>query len=193
MAANHVMHMPVFDKEENFMGIISLKDLIDKSKSSKISELSSFFRDFSISENEPIYTLIREVIQNKTTVMPVVSDLGTYSFVSINSVLSLIGTMGAVNLPGGMLVLEMPFINYSLSEIARLAESNNAIIMNIFTALSENGYMVEVYLKFNIIDLTHLIATYERFDYKVKSYFHHSEITDIYKDRYDQLMHFLNI
>ena len=42
-------------------------------------------------------------------------------------------------------------------------------------------------------DIRHIIATFERFEYEVKAYFEETDLGEIYKDRFDSLMNYLNI
>ena len=73
--------------------------------------------------------------------------------------------------PGSILVLEIDKRNYSLSEIARIVESENKVILS--SLLSSNGEsdQLEITLKLNSAQIQNLIATFERFGYHIKATF----------------------
>ncbi|MCB0796673.1 MAG: hypothetical protein KDB85_03540, partial [Chitinophagales bacterium] len=50
-----------------------------------------------------------------------------------------------------------------------------------------------VTIKVDKTDIRHIIATFERFEYEVKAYFEETDLGEIYKDRFDSLMNYLNI
>lgn len=195
MADYMVLHLPVLDEEKQLLGIIDYQNLFDAPKNATIKTFQNKIVALEINEDQPIYKVLSIINTYKLTILPVISEnLETdYKTISIFDVIKFISKSTALEHNGGLIVLEMPITNYSLSEIARLAESNNATILSVFTSSPSNYQLIDVYIKLNIIDLTHVIATYERFGYEIKAVFHESEITDIYKDRYDQLMNYLNI
>ena len=105
-----------------------------------------------------------------------------------------IGEMAAVKLPGGMIVLEMNANDYSLAQIARIVEDNNAKILSSYITSSVDSMKMEVTLKINRVDLTSIIQTFLRFDYTIKaSYQSNDRNEDVLRNNYDQFMMYLNI
>lgn len=192
MADNLISHLPVV-KNEKLIGILSIQDIIDLPKSTKISSITDKLTTFGVQAEDSFYALVHQLIINKSTIIPIFLNEKEFGIATMNDVFAYLGSISSVDLPGGIIVLETSMVNYSLSEIAHLAETNNATILSVFTSFKEFSQIIDIYIKFNLTDLTHVIATYERFDYVVKAHFHLSDISDIYKDRYDHLMHFLNI
>jgi predicted transcriptional regulator len=95
---------------------------------------------------------------------------------------------------GAVLVLSMFMTDYSLSEIARIVESENAKILSSFISndpLDESK--IKLTLKLDKTELRHIKATLERFGYRIID--HYQEETAISEDqeRIDNLMRFLNI
>ena len=53
---------------------------------------------------------------------------------------------------------------------------------------------MNVTLKINVIDLSAIIQTFVRYDFNIKAvYMDESMIQNVYDDRFDQLMKFMNI
>jgi CBS domain-containing protein len=95
---------------------------------------------------------------------------------------------------GGVIILEMNINNYSLSEICRIVESNEIKILSSFIDRKPGTNVLDVILKLDNDDLSTLIQSFMRYDYNVKAvYLDQSELGDLYKDRFDQFMKYMNI
>lgn len=93
-----------------------------------------------------------------------------------------------------LIILEIPLKDYFLTEISRIVESNNAhvIALSVFPVISESELLVS--LKLDISDLTSVLRSFERFNYKVVYYYmKEGEITDSQKERLDELMYYLEM
>jgi len=92
------------------------------------------------------------------------------------------------------LVLSVKVHDYSLAEIARLVESNEAKIL---TSYIENDELDPIYLRvvlrINQTDLTRVIATLERFGYVISNSFHQATSPTVDQERFDALMRYLGV
>ena len=95
--------------------------------------------------------------------------------------------------PGGIIVLEMTVTNYSLTEIARIVETNNSRILSVFTSTKKDNSQMEVTVKVNTPNVQAIIQALQRFNYVVKDSYQEPEFYDDLKDRYDSLMNYLNV
>jgi len=83
--------------------------------------------------------------------------------------------------------------NYSLAEIARITEVNNAKILYLHVnPLADAENNIQVSLKYNITDLKYIIATFERFNYQVIFSSQQTDEDDASSKRYDWLIKYLN-
>ena len=95
---------------------------------------------------------------------------------------------------GGVIILEMNIHDYSLAEISKIVESNGVKILSCFLDRKPGTTNLDVILKLDQEDLSPLIQAFMRYDYNVKAvYLDHSMVNDLYKDRFDQFMKFMNI
>ena len=105
-----------------------------------------------------------------------------------------IGNMATMKLPGGIIVLEMNPNDYSLAQIARIVEDNDAKIMSCHVTPSVDAMKMEVTLKINKVDLTSILRTFLRFDYHIKaSYQSNDRNENVLRKNYDQFMMYLNV
>jgi len=134
------------------------------------------------------------VVDFNLTVIPVLNDEGDYmGLITIEDLLRKLADTGSITQPGGVLVLEMAPRDYSLSEISRLIELENAMILSSFISSPYGTNNLELTLKLNKEDLKHIVATLERFGYDVTSSFYESEFIDTLNDRYEGLMRYLDV
>jgi hypothetical protein len=91
------------------------------------------------------------------------------------------------------LVLEVKQMYYSPSEIARIIENNNCVILGLFTKENIETGMLEITIKINKTEAPSLIATFENFNYTILNVYNCKEYTDDLQDRYDMLMNYLNV
>jgi hypothetical protein len=102
--------------------------------------------------------------------------------------------LNTTNLPGGVIVLELNTNDYSLAQIARIVEDNDAKILSSHVASVANSFKIEVTLKINQTDLTSILQSFQRFDYTIKASFQGSNRQeDVLRKNYDQFMLYLNV
>ena len=93
-----------------------------------------------------------------------------------------------------LIILEIPLKDYTLTEVARIVESNNVRIMALNTMPVSGGEFLWVSLKLDTDDVTVLLRSFERFNYDVVYYFmKEGEVTDKQKERLDELMYYLEM
>ena len=102
--------------------------------------------------------------------------------------------MTAMKLPGGVIVLELNVHDYSMTQIARIVEDNNAKIWYSNVSFPSDSAKMEVTLKINQTDLTSIIRSFHRYGYSIKSsYQGYNGNEDILRNHYDQFMLYLNV
>ena len=78
-----------------------------------------------------------------------------------------------------MVILELPFADYSLADIARIVENNNARVMNLFVLPVGEGNTLLISIKLDVSDITPVLMSFERFNYPIVYYkMRKGEITD---------------
>jgi hypothetical protein len=93
----------------------------------------------------------------------------------------------------GVIVLEMSPKSYSLAEIARLVELEDARILGSYVTPNAQQETIDVTLKINQQELSRILSSFSRHGYFVKEHYQQSEFIDDLKSRYDSLMNYLGI
>lgn len=194
MADFHLQHLPVIE-DGRFLGIISEDDIFEYDKTdAPVSEHSYSNKNSFVNEYEHIYEIVKMAVTHQLTVVPVVDDNEVYlGVITLDTLLAYFAQATSITEPGSILVLEVSERNYSLAEIARLAEYEQTTILSSNVTSHPNSISMEITLKFNTREVGGLVATYERFNYTVKASFQEAGYMEDYQERYDSLMNYLNI
>jgi acetoin utilization protein AcuB len=195
MSDFHVRHLPVVGDNKQLLGILSEDEVLnmedpDLDLAANEAELTQQFAY----ENQHLYDVMKLIVDNNLTVVPVLNiDHEYLGIITMENLIKHVADSGAIAQPGGILVLEILPRDYSLAEIARLVESEKALILSSFISSPYGKEQLEVTLKLNKQDLKHVIATLERFNYTVKASFHATDTLDTLKEHYDLLMKYINM
>ncbi len=94
---------------------------------------------------------------------------------------------------GSFLIIEVPVIQYSLAEISRICESNDAKIVHLMVEhKGANTNLLHVSVQLNKIYLNHVIASLDRFGYSVIHTNSPLDPNQNMDDRYNWLLKYLS-
>lgn len=189
----YVKHLPIVNNEE-LLGLVSEEDILDNDVSEPVGSYKLSLPHFKVQSADHLYEVMRLVAEYRLTVVPVTDEKGRYlGMISQEDLLNYFAAAGSFAEPGSIIVLEMHRRDYSLAEIARIAESENANILSSFISSGLDTSLIDVTLKVNSQQIHNLLATFDRFGYQIKASFNEGDISDTLKERYDSLMMYLNV
>lgn len=140
-----------------------------------------------------VLDVLKLLSENDITVAPVVDDQNNYlGSITAADLLDHLAEMLGVHRDGGIIVLEVSERDHSIQQIARIIEENNAKILSLSVITSTEGKL-EMHIKVDSPDLNPILQSLERFNYTVLSKFQSSQYDNELKDRYDELMRYLNM
>ncbi len=191
-----VNQLPVVNNEE-LLGLITENDLLEISdEENPIGNVRlSLPEKTHVYEDAHIYDVIRVANMFHLDVLPVlkIRDNTFLGVITKDDIIESMARMLNVLEPGGIIILEVHQNSYHLSEIARLFESNDAKVLSLTVLSAPNPNRLHVSVKLNIREMSRVISTFERFDYTIHSVIFDSEQLDDYKERYENLIRFLNL
>lgn len=194
MEVFRISHLPIVNNEE-FLGLISDADIYDLNNPNEAigNHRLSLLRP-SVRYDQHIYEVMEIAARLKLTVIPVLDHQNKFlGVVRITDLLHYFSKLSAIEKPGGIIVLEIAQSDYSMTEISQIVESNDAKILSMYVKNLPDSTKLEVTLKLNITDLTSLIQTFNRYEYDIKaSFMEYDEQDDLYNERYDLFMRYLN-
>jgi hypothetical protein len=89
--------------------------------------------------------------------------------------------------------LEIGKRDNSLSHISQIIESDNTQILSSSVRSFPDSTRLEITLKLNRTDISSIVAAFLRHDYIVKGIYNDKRGYDSTRDRYDQLMRYLDL
>jgi len=192
----HVAQLPVLDNRQ-YRGLITEADLLDYEDSDKpLTSVAFGFADVHVQRDQHFYSVMELAIQNKLQLVPVLDDQREYlGVVTVGDTLAAFGQLPIAAGQGGIIVMSMAERDYSLTQISRYVEENNAKILSAHVAQDEHdAYKIRLTLKLNTPDLARITATLERFGYVITAQFSGAgEVSEGEQDRFDALLKYLSL
>jgi acetoin utilization protein AcuB len=188
-------YMPVVD-EEKLLGFISEEIILETNDIEKqVKDFDLVGQNCYVHLDTHFYDILKIAANNKLQMVAVLNQDQTYcGVITIQDTLTSFAQTAAVQLPGGILVLSMNHTDYSLSEISRLIEENHAkVLSSIVKEDPLDTVKLRLTLKINQLDLSRIVATLERFGYKVIGRYHETKPIGDDKERIDMLLRYLDI
>ncbi|MDO8929756.1 MAG: CBS domain-containing protein, partial [Bacteroidota bacterium] len=177
-----ISHLPVVDGKK-LIGLISDKIIYDLNITDKpVGDFVEHLLTPHIHTNQHIYEVFSAISVLKISAVPVLDLHHEYcGVITVFELAQKFADLVAVREPGGVIVLELNSIDYSLSQIAQIVEGNDAKILSFYVSQEEDSKMMDVTLKINIVDLSSIIQTFVRYNYNIKAvYMDESIIQNLY-------------
>ncbi len=184
--------LPLVGEDGVYAGLLAYDQLLESSKKTLLKKIIPVHTEAYLTADNSVYDALRLYQSGVGLIVLADADKIYRDALTADALLGYFAQLGGVDQPGGYITLRIDRNNYALSEIARIAESNNALIISLLLSSAPDADSLDLTLKFNLEDLTYLIATFERFSYEVIGYHHQSNISDMYNDRYWSLIRYLN-
>ena len=187
--------LPVIDNEK-FIGFLIEDSILERNDlTKKVNAFNLIGGECIVSDDAHFYEVLKMAGDYKLQMVAVQNDLQQYSgVITVADIIVSFAQTAAVQLPGSILVLSMDLMDYSLAEIARLVEENNAKILS--STMAEDPLdkgKIKLTIKINQDDLSRTVATLERFGYRIIARYQTTQSAEPDRDRLDMLMRYLNI
>ncbi len=186
--------LPVVENGK-YLGLISDEELLDvEDEKSSLEFLKRKLVKISVKYDEHFLNAVNIMNQHEAHVVPVVNDKEDYEgIITTPDLLKTVGEYCGANETGGILVFERERIHFSLSEISRIAETNDFTILHLNTIPIPDTSLLQVTIHLNKRELTTLVATFERFDYHVTYFTGNKNQENQIETNYQHLMNYLDI
>ncbi len=193
MQVYHVRHLPIVNHEQ-LLGVVSEEDILIHNTVDAVGTYRlSFLRPFCF-ENDHLFEVMAKMGRFHLTIIPVIDAEENYlGVVTMEDLLQYFASNFSFSEPGSILVIETARGNYSLAEIARIAEAEEIIILSSFVNAIPDTHRIYVTLKLNRQNINAFKASLERFGYEISATFSEAGFNDGLRDRYDALMTYLNV
>lgn len=189
-----VSHLPIVSDKGKFLGLLSEKeafDMYDSQKNVKDNNIP-FQKDF-LKDGDSLFQSIKLMSDHQLSLIPVICDKEMYKgYLLPIDVITQLGLNTSISSEGGLISLKIQNHDYSLNEISRIIESDNAVITTLYIEDVADEPCMLVHLKINTEDLARIIRSLERFKYNVFYTYQSSSLDDDTEFRFNSFMKFLN-
>lgn len=195
MDVYRVSHIPVVD-DDKYLGLVSDKLIYDLNLvETPLSEVVDKLNTTHAHRDQHIFELALVMYKLKISVLPVLDEDHYYlGAITLYDLARRFASLFSLHEMGGILVVEMNASDYSVAQISQIVESNDLKILSFFVDRKPGSNIIDVILKLNSEELSGVVQALMRYDYHVKAiYQDRSMLNDLYQDRFDQFMKFMNI
>jgi acetoin utilization protein AcuB len=189
-----VSHLAVVENRV-LMGMVSEYDLLDYERpDEKISEMKTPLLKPILHHYQHAYDVVKLMSALDLTLIPVLDENEFYKgCITLKGIVQNLSNMIAVANPGGVIVLEINQVDYSLTQIGNIIESNGAKVLSLHVSSHPDSTKLEVTLKVNIENLSGILQTFHRYNYNIKAHFHHGDYDRDLKGKLNEFLHYLKI
>lgn len=154
----------------------------------------STFAPFVTPEHH-LLEVLRLVSHFKLSLISVVNTEGEYlGVITREQLTDALAELCNVETEGSVVVLEVLLQDYSLTDISRLIESNNAHVLSLLSYVEKETGKLILSIKIDLEDASPVIRSFERFNYTVLYYYmKKGMVDDLLKKRMDELLYYMNM
>lgn len=195
MEENRIGQLVVVDAGK-YVGIVSEEILMDYDEDMQLTDVMLQFSEISLFDYQHIYESLGLISKYSLQVIGIIDEEESFvGIITASEVYTKFGELLGSQEPGAVLVISIKNRDYSLAEISRLVESDNAkILSSYFTGNTYlNNESASLTLKINRESITSIVATLERFGYIVEASYAHEPVESIEQERYNMLMKYLSV
>ena len=185
-------HFPVVE-ERVYMGSINADDAetydFDKNISDYRFNLEGFYARTTM-----VWLDVLEIFaQNHTNILPVLTPENSYvGYYEIQDIIRFFYDTPFLKEKGGIIIVEKEQLEYSMSQVSQIVESNGGRLLGSFMS-SSTAQTVQITLKIASGSINEIIQTFRRYGYSIISENQEDTYLENLKERSDYLDKYLNI
>jgi CBS domain-containing protein len=189
-----ISHMPVVEGDK-YIGLVSEDEIYDRDSFEEPVSGMGVLPAPHVLSSQHIFDALAVAVRFNIPIVPVIDTDHKYlGSISLQTLMSSMAKITNVEAKGAVLILEMGVHDYSLSEIARIVESENGRILASYVTEYEDSTKIDVTIVLNQTEISPVVKSLERYGYKVNAFFSGvNMMDDFYRDRYDLLMNYMKI
>lgn len=186
-------HLPLIE-DGLYRCLVSEKELLSLSGSKSTVGEAVLFAP-SVTESNHLLEALALVARYKLSFLPVILPSGEYvGGITSDGLLNAISDFTNAEAEGSIIMLEVLPLDYSLSDIARLVESNHSHIISMLSHTDKVTGRLLISIKIDLEDASPVIRSFERFNYTVLYYFmKKGMVDDLLEQRMSELMYYINM
>lgn len=185
-------HVPVL-KDQVYLGCLSETDVYCFEPQQVVSEVLYAIEGFFVRDSSMWLDVLEAFAQNNSNIMPVLDAKNNYvGYYQLIDIISLFNRTPFFSEPGGIIVIEKGYTDFSFSQISQIVESNNAKLLGAFISKTEND-LSQITLKIGNVGLSTILQEFRRYGYTIISGHEDDTFLRTLKERSAYLDTYLNL
>ena len=185
-------HFPVLE-DGIYIGSISRNELESHDADKLVSDYKYSFERFFTRENSILLEVLDVFSKNNANLLPVLNDENKYlGYYEIEEIIKKFQETPFLSEAGNIIIVRRDIIDYSMSQIAQIVESNNGKLLGAFVSDFDSS-SVEITIKMNVGDVNDIIQSFRRYDYTIISDHQQDDYISILRENASYLDKYLSI
>jgi predicted transcriptional regulator len=188
-----VQHLPLL-KDEYFIGLVTKESVLDIALDQTMASIAESLLRIVVNGGAHFTKVLELFSKHELSLLPVLNEQQECVGIITQKILNenIARFIGAEQ-NGAIIVLSISPYQYSLAEMSRLVETNNAQILQLNSFFEPATGAMIITLKINQEEASAIISTFERYDYQVLHYFGKSPLHNDIESHYHHLMNYLDV
>lgn len=185
-------HFPVLE-ESVYIGSIVANDIETFDTDKKVGDYKYTLEPFFVRPNMIWLDVLEVFGKNQTDIVPVLNENNLYlGYYELADIMRFLNETPFIKEAGGVIIVKKALIDYSMSQITQIVESNNGKLLGIFVSDSDND-TIEITIKVTLGVVNDIIQTFRRYNYEIVSEHNEDNYINTLKERSGYLDKYLNI
>lgn len=185
-------HFPVLN-EGVFIGSIATDDVETFDTDKKVSDYKYALEGFFARKNMIWLDVLEVFAKNHTNIVPVLDEENAYlGYYELEDIVKFFHETPFLKEQGGIIIVKKSVLDYSMSQITQIVESNNGKLLGLFVSDADSE-KIEITIKIALGGLNDIIQTFRRYNYEIVSEHNEDNYLNSLKERSDYLDKYLNI
>lgn len=185
-------HFPVVE-EGIYIGSIASEDIENFENDKKVIDYRYTLEGF-FTKTDSLWLEVLEVFaKNHSNLIPVLDENNSYvGYYEIDDIMTFFHQTPFLKEQGRIIKVKKGILDYSMSQITQIVESNNGKLLGLFISESDVN-SIEVTMKISLGAINEIIQTFRRYNYEITSEHPEDDYLNNLKERSDYLDRYLNI
>ncbi|MGQ7946373.1 CBS domain-containing protein [Flavobacterium sp. WC2509] len=185
-------HFPITE-EGIFIGSIVADDIETFDSDKKVTDYRYTLEHFFARTNMIWLDVLEVFAKNHANLVPILDENNKYiGYYEIEDVIKFFHETTFLKEQGAIIIVNKNILDYSMSQISQIVESNNGKLLGLFISNSDLN-SVEVTIKISSGSLNEIIQTFRRYNYEIISEHDEDNYINNLKERSDYLDKYLNM
>lgn len=185
-------HFPVLE-DGIYLGSIVAEDIETFDTDKKISNYKYTLEPFFVRSSMNWLDVLEVFGKNHTDIVPVLDENNHYlGYYELTDSMRFLNETPFIKEAGGIIIVKKALVDYSMSKVSQIVESNNGKLLGLFVSKSDND-TIEITIKVTLGVMNDIIQTFRRYNYEIISEHNDDNYINTLKERSDYLDKYLNI